>query len=94
MKVIGAKVSTGEYKGNNYCNVMIYGTYPIKDGEGVGVAVTSEKVKHSVLCEILGEKAITQAVIQKRLIGKNLGFAYNKYQQVTYITEMPEETAG
>ena len=92
MKVIGVEIKSGNYKGIDYCNVVFSGTYPIKNG--VGESVSYFKVKHSKLCEILGVTEIDNAVISKRLIGRNIEPAFDRYQKVNYITEVPTEKAG
>jgi hypothetical protein len=85
MKVIGVEIKSGEYQGRQYCNAVIHGTYPVKNG--VGVATAFEKVKYAKLCEILGVERVDEPVIKERIMGKNLEFAYDRWQNVAYITE-------
>jgi hypothetical protein len=89
MKVIGVDIKSGNYQGNDYCNVMIYGTYPTSE-KGFGEATQFEKVKYNKLCEILGVEQINKNVVEKRLMNKNVEFGYDRFKNVNYMTELPE----
>jgi hypothetical protein len=87
MIIIGAEIRSGEYQGNSYCNVMLYGTKPTK--EGVGSATEFAKIKHSRLCEILGKNVDNKEL--EKLIGEKVDFGYDKWQNVNFITKLPKE---
>jgi len=85
MKVVGVDIKSGNYQGHDYCNAMIYGTYPVKNG--LGVATRHEKVRYTKLCEILAVPTVDEKVMKERLVGKDLEFACDRYGNVVYITE-------
>jgi len=93
MKIIGAEIKSGEYQGRNYCNVMVFGTYPITSGKGVGDSVESVKVKYDMFCQIRGISQVDESDL-KALVGKNIEFGYTKYGQVNNIIEHPEAPKG
>jgi len=88
MKVIGADIKAGKYEGRDYCNVMIYATYPITSGNGVGDAVEITKIKYDKFCEIRGLNQVGEQDL-KQLIGKNVDFNYSKFGQVLGMIEHP-----
>jgi hypothetical protein len=90
MKIIGVEIQKGTYEGNAYHNVKFYGTYQIREDKGVGLAVAFEKMKHDRLCEQLAIKAVDAKVIQERFMGRELEFAYDKWKNATYVTEVKE----
>ena len=92
MKIIGADIKSGEYQGNKYCNVMLYGTYPVTSGNGIGDATRHEKVKYEVFCKNMGVKDVTTDVLFS-LIGEEFEFGYDRYQNVSYIHRLQPEPA-
>ena len=86
MKIIGADIKSGEYQGVKYCNVMIYATYPVTSGNGVGEASQQEKVKYDKFCEIRGISQVSEKDLSV-LMGKDVEFGYNKFGQVNNIIE-------
>lgn len=87
MKVIGAVIQSGNYQGFDYKNVVLHGTYQLKNGVGVGTA--KEKIKHDRLCDILG-KHVDNTVLTKDVVGKSFDFGYDKFQNVTHMEEVKE----
>jgi hypothetical protein len=90
MKIIGIEIREGTYEGRAYKNVMFYGTEKIKNERSIGVSVRFEKVAFALLEE---KNGIVEDDEVLGLMGKNLDFAYDKYDRVSYVVELPEAVA-
>ena len=83
MKIVGIKHQTGEYLGNNYDNYRLFVTDPTRvDTKEFGVCPSFVKVKASLMHEIVAPDNVAS------LIGKDVNFFYDAYQNVVKIDLM------
>ena len=89
--VIGIAIKKGEYNGQPYHNVVFHCAYPAELRESVGQLTEIVKVKHSRLAECFGQQITDDDVFS--LVGKDLAFGYDKYQNVNQIRIIEQKEA-
>ena len=86
MKIVGITINQGEYQGRNYHNVVFHGISEATRENAVGQLVEQVKVNYATLLSQIGTDKTDKHIFG--YVGKELGFAYNKYGSVEYVTEL------
>lgn len=82
-KVIGFEERKGVFEGNDYHNIMVYGTNPLDDGKGVGIKAEIYKVKYPVISKCFDRPPTLNDL--NAYIGREATFLFDRYKNVARV---------